>query len=72
MKKEDIEKQALQRYFHTELWENFTHIVVDTSNHILGAFYNEYDAGEFVENNRGERLFIVELDYEKVLEYDNE
>ena len=65
MKTEDIKKRALKTYYHTELWENFTHIVIDRHNYILAAFYNEWDAEEYKEKFN-EQLYIVELDYEKL------
>lgn len=65
MKTKEIKQKALDTYFYRELWEDFTHIVVDKNNIILAAFYNEYDAEEY-RDKFNEQLYIVELNYEKL------
>ena len=65
MTTEEIKQRARKTYYYSELWENFTHIVVDKNNIILAAFDSEWDAEEYTENFK-EQLYIVELDYEKL------
>ncbi len=65
MTTEEIKQRALKTYYYSELWEHFTHIVVDRNNIILAAFDSEWDAEEYTENFN-EQLYIVELDYEKL------
>ena len=60
-----IEKEALECYYYNELWQDFTHIVVDSDVNLLAAFNNEYDANEYMKKFN-EELYVVELDFEEL------
>lgn len=66
-KKEEFEKRVINTYFHSEIWEEFSFLVVNDKNVLFAAFCLESDARDFIlKNEFNNHLKIVKLDYEKL------
>lgn len=65
-KKEEFEKRVINTYFHKEIWEEFSFLVVNDENVLFAAFCTESEARDYILQHKYNHLQIVELDYEKL------